>query len=184
MTNTIRKGLLAGVVILVIAGLGFAWYRTHPPTPPEQQDEALVASPAREASSFPAADEDYFRDMDQNRGRSRHALARGDSRAAIRGSSGPPATIGCGTRSATTSVGALDFLKVAVLRIRLQSYSRGQPVGVLRPRQRAVLRQADGARSERVGVCGSISARPTARPIRSRTRRSIPACRPARAARR
>ena len=47
--------------------MAFAWYRTHPPTPPEQQDEALVASPAREASSFPAADEDYFRDMDQDR---------------------------------------------------------------------------------------------------------------------
>ena len=65
MTNTTRKGLLAGVAVLVIAGLGFAWYRTNPPTPPEQRDEALVAS--REASSFPAADEDYFRDMDQNR---------------------------------------------------------------------------------------------------------------------
>ena len=30
-------------------------------------DEALSARPARQAASFPAADEDYFRDMDQTR---------------------------------------------------------------------------------------------------------------------
>jgi hypothetical protein len=30
-------------------------------------DEALSANPRREAASFPAADEDYFRDMDQDR---------------------------------------------------------------------------------------------------------------------
>ncbi len=54
--------LLAGICVAV-----FAWIRfqgTDGPAPGSVRDEALVAN--REASTFPAADEDYFRDMDQN----------------------------------------------------------------------------------------------------------------------
>jgi hypothetical protein len=42
----------------------FSWIRYHVPTPGNVLDEALVAN--RRAASFPAADEDYFRDMDRN----------------------------------------------------------------------------------------------------------------------
>jgi hypothetical protein len=52
---------------IIVVGVAVAWRRTHRLPPPEQRDEALMASPAREASSFPAADEDYFHDMDQTR---------------------------------------------------------------------------------------------------------------------
>ena len=54
----------AALLALVIAA-GVLWYvygRSG-----HILDEALAASPARDAASFQAADEDYFHDMDQDR---------------------------------------------------------------------------------------------------------------------
>ncbi len=182
MTNTLRKGLLAGVVILVLAGLAFAWYRTNPRTPPEQQDEALVASPAREASSFPAADEDYFREMDQNRdGPVTLSLDE------IRGRNTWVVWSAGNDRLwdtlSVTSGGALDFLKV-VSSHPSQSYSRANRWDYFGLVNEPCFTKPTGSQLRRVGVCGSISARRTVRPIHSRTRRSIPASRRARGARR
>ena len=57
---------LAAALILVLAvAAGVLWYvygRSG-----HILDEALRASPSRDAASFPAADEDYFHDMDQDR---------------------------------------------------------------------------------------------------------------------
>ena len=179
MTNTLRKGLLAGVVILVIAGLGFAWYRTNPRTPPEQQDEALVAS--REASSFPAADEDYFRDMDQNRDgpvtlSPDEIKGRNTWIVWTAGNDRMWDTLG------VTSVGALDFLKV------LSSHPSQTTAGCDPARPRAVRTAGStsawstsrastrptGPDPNRVGALARPAPGRTARPIRSRTRRSIP----------
>jgi hypothetical protein len=122
VTNTIRKSLLAGVVVLIIAGLAFAWYRNNPRTPPEQQDEALLASPAREASSFPAADEDYFRDMDQNHG-GPVALSPDEIRGRNTWVVWSAGNDRLWDTLSVTSGGALDFLKV-VSSHPSQNYSR------------------------------------------------------------
>jgi hypothetical protein len=60
--NSLRRfGLIVCIVVCgVIAFLVFAWLRK--PVPGQVKDEALLAG--RDASSFPAADEDYFHDMD------------------------------------------------------------------------------------------------------------------------
>jgi hypothetical protein len=60
--NSLRRfGLIVCIVVCgVIAFLVFA--RLHKPIPGQVKDEALLAG--RDASSFPAADEDYFHDMD------------------------------------------------------------------------------------------------------------------------
>ena len=64
MTPSSRKFLLAVVLIAVVAGL--VWY-FFPVGSGLILDEALKANPRREAESFAAADEDYFRDMDRDR---------------------------------------------------------------------------------------------------------------------
>ena len=48
-------------------------------------------------------------------------------------------------------------------------------MGISRAGQRALFRQGDRPRSEAATACGSISGRPTVRPTRSKTSRSIPA---------
>ena len=61
--STVR--LIAAVIILLlgaVAVVAVSWVRYHEPTPGHVLDEALAAG--RPAESFPAADEDYFRDMD------------------------------------------------------------------------------------------------------------------------
>ena len=57
------KWILIVLLVLVAVGVGiyFFWYRT----PSGVKDEAQLAG--RDASSFPAADEDYFRDMDRTK---------------------------------------------------------------------------------------------------------------------
>src|SRR4249920_1186006 len=64
MTPSSRKFLLAVVLIAVVAGL--VWY-FFPVGSGLILDEALKANPRREAESFVAADEDYFKDMDRDR---------------------------------------------------------------------------------------------------------------------
>jgi hypothetical protein len=62
------KALLTVVLLVLLAGAaGLAWYAYHRPRSGFILDEALSANPPRQAESFPAADEDYFRDMDQDR---------------------------------------------------------------------------------------------------------------------
>ena len=65
---SIRKLVLVALVLVAIAGIGgFLWIRSHTPRSEHILDEALSASPARDAASFRAADEDYFHDMDQDK---------------------------------------------------------------------------------------------------------------------
>jgi hypothetical protein len=64
MTPSSRNFLLAVVLIAVVAGL--VWY-FFPVGSGLILDEALKANPRRDASSFTAADEDYFHDMDRDR---------------------------------------------------------------------------------------------------------------------
>jgi hypothetical protein len=68
MTTLSARGRAVGITFLVVlAAVGlilFVWARNHTPQPGPGRvlDEALVAG--RDASTFPAADEDYFHDMD------------------------------------------------------------------------------------------------------------------------
>jgi hypothetical protein len=64
MTPSSRNFLLAVVLIAVVAGL--VWY-FFPVGSGLILDEALKANPRRDASSFTAADEDYFHDMDRDK---------------------------------------------------------------------------------------------------------------------
>ena len=131
------------------------------------------------AASFPAADEDYFRDMDQT-GTVRRADARGGARAATPGSSGRAGNDRMWDVLGETSVGALDFLKIAVV----------APVAALQPGLRPdrladgrcenrweylglvnepCFDKADRARSGPLGPVARPAVAPAARPIRSRT---------------
>ena len=66
MTKRKRKYLVLIIIVLLALG-GFMIYQWWPrgPQPGAVLDEARQAN--RQANSFPAADEDYFHDMDQNR---------------------------------------------------------------------------------------------------------------------
>jgi hypothetical protein len=56
------------VAALVLGGvIAYLWWFRPDPGIGNVLDEALQATPPRPAASFPAADEDYFRDMDQTR---------------------------------------------------------------------------------------------------------------------
>ena len=110
--SSFRTLVLFGVVAAILVGVIVArrWFGPSPDSG-RVLDEALTASPARQAASFPAADEDYFRDMDQTR-------------------DGPPALTPDEVQGRNTwivwsagndrmwdvlgetSVGALDFMKV------------------------------------------------------------------------
>src|ERR1700704_883682 len=66
MTTLNARGRAVGIIFLLVlaacaAGL-LIWARNHIPRPGRVLDEALLAG--RDASTFPAADEDYFHDMD------------------------------------------------------------------------------------------------------------------------
>jgi hypothetical protein len=63
MTRTVRSAIAVVVLLLALAAIvAVAWLRYHQPSPGHVLDEALAAG--RTAESFPAADEDYFHDMD------------------------------------------------------------------------------------------------------------------------
>ena len=91
-------GLQLAVLVAAACGSG------QPGRPGHVRDEAMRAG--RTAAAFPAADEDYFHDMD---GGSRSPERR--SRGATCGSSGPAATTASGTCISGHSLGSLDFLK-------------------------------------------------------------------------
>ena len=85
-------------------------------------DEALSVNPRREATSFPAADEDYFRDMDQDRNGPVALTAdevKGRNTWLVWSAGNDRLWDGLGK----TSVGAVDFLKVLSSHPS-QSYSR------------------------------------------------------------
>ena len=50
------------ILVLIVGGIKLVDYILAKPKPGTVKDEALLAG--REAPSFPAADDDYFRDMD------------------------------------------------------------------------------------------------------------------------
>ena len=157
-------------------------------------DEARRAG--RAANSFPAADEDYFHDMDQNQN-GRVALTTEE----IKGRNGWIVWTGGNDRFwdliANRSVGALDFLKT------LSSYDPERDPTV-RPEDKERLKKAYYANrnnrwyylglvnepcsrkpavpTRNATVCGSTSAAPIVLRTRSRTRRSIRASPSARAA--
>ena len=130
------------------------------------------AARAGPPQSFPAADEDYFHDMDGGR----RADAATRSRAATPGSSGPAATTASGTRSAATQLRHARSPEDALSHPELEVQPR-QPLELPRPGQRALLREGDRPRSRALRPVARQARAPTARPIRSRTSRSIPAWR-------
>ena len=115
--------------------------------------------PAATPASFPAADEDYFHDMDG--GAAAHAARR--SRAATCGSSGPAATTASGTRSSVSSLGAFDLLKIVSSHPKLGVQPR-QPLEVPRPGQRAVLHRSRPGPTRTATGCGSTCATPNCPP--------------------
>ena len=61
--QALRRVFITLVLLLAVGVIGvFGWLRFTVPTPGHVLDEALFAD--RDASTFPAAAEDYFRDMD------------------------------------------------------------------------------------------------------------------------
>ena len=60
----LRKTIVLVLIVAVIGAVGlFLWLRFATPRPGSVRDEALQVR--REAASFVAADEDFFRDMDR-----------------------------------------------------------------------------------------------------------------------
>lgn len=110
--SAFRTVVVLGVAAaLLVAVLAYRWWFGTNPGVGRVLDEALAATPPRVATSFVAADEDYFRDMDQTK----------DGRIAL----SPDEVRGRNTWIVWTagndvmwdalgenSVGALDFLKV------------------------------------------------------------------------
>jgi hypothetical protein len=68
MAGKLRSIKLISILLLLLVGAGVGIYYIcwlNQPRPGHVKDEALLAD--RDASSFPAADEDYFRDMDRTK---------------------------------------------------------------------------------------------------------------------
>jgi hypothetical protein len=109
--TSVRTFTILLFAIVIAGAIGFAWYTLRTPRSGHILDEALSASPRREAESFPAADEDYFRDMDQDRNGPVHL-----SPEEIKGRNTWLVWTGGNDRLwdvlNVTSAGALDFLKV------------------------------------------------------------------------
>jgi hypothetical protein len=127
MSGRIVVNLLLAVAIAGTAAL--AWYVYRQPRSEHILDEALSASPSREASSFRAADEDYFHDMDRDQNGPVTLSAE-----EIRGRNTWLVWTGGNDRLwdvlGVTSAGAVDFLKV-VSSHPTQHYSRSCDPGRL-----------------------------------------------------
>ena len=113
-----RRHLLPALLIIVFAlivvgVIAYSIWWFHHPRPGHVQDEALLAG--RGADTFPAADEDYFRDMDGGIDLVAAAPAN-DKKALIKGRNTWIVWSGGNDRLWNTlinrSAGALDFLKV------------------------------------------------------------------------
>ena len=158
--------LFVGAVLLAGCSKG--------PQPGAVLDEAKLAG--RDGGVVPACRGGLL----PRHGRRRRARRRRRSRAATCGWSGA---------AATTASGPDDRLHLRCLRPaegrQLASQPRlfaRQPLGLLRPGQRALLRARRPAPTRTAAACGSTCAARTARPIPSRTRASTRAWRSARAA--
>jgi len=131
MTRSMSGRILLNLVLAaaMVGAVGVAWFAFRAPRSGHILDEALSANPRREAASFHAADEDYFRDMDQDshgrvdlspeevRGRNTWLVwSAGDDR--------------LWDVLGATSAGAVDFLKV-VSSHPSQRYSRSCEPGKL-----------------------------------------------------
>ena len=144
----------------------------------EVLDEALMSK--RAAETLPAAEEDYFRDMDGGVSLD----ARRKSRDATPGSSGPAATIASGTASSSPRFGALDFLKTISSHPELKASrdNRWEYLGLV---NEPCFDKPTGPDPKRLRALARSSAAPTARPIRSKNEQKYPGRRrSARAARR
>ncbi len=164
MTQSWRRWLrfcaLLSILTLVVA-LGSC---KQSPRPGEVQDEARLAG--RAASSFPAADEDYFHDMDQD---AHGNLALNSDE--IKGRNMWLVWTGGNDRIWDTmtvpSVGHLGSAENDFVVPGAEGQPR-QSLGLSRPGQRAVLQAAYRARSRIVTACGWTLAIPAVRLIRSR----------------
>ncbi len=132
-TTAFRLFAIAAVLVLMACG-------AHEPKPGTVRDEAMLAS--RPASSFPAADEDYFHDMDgglpltkeQIQGRNMWLVwTGGDDR--------------LWDVLSVDSLGSLDFLKTVSSHPTLP-YSRDTRWNYSRPGQRALLQEGHRSRPE------------------------------------
>ena len=154
---------VASLSLVIVAGVGCK----RSPQPGHVLDEARTAN--RTVASLPAADEDYFHDMDG-------AVALTPDE--IKGRNTWIVWTGGNDRFWDTisrkSVGTLDFLKTLSSHPGSEGQPR-QPLELSRPGQRAVLREGDRSRPEALRPVAGSAARPDCPPIRSRTNRSIPA---------
>jgi hypothetical protein len=108
------RWVLVIVLVLIAAGVAvYSWWWSSHPRPGHVKDEALLAG--RSPDSFPAADEDYFHDMDGGIDLTRNA-PKGDPKALIKGRNTWIVWTAGNDRLWDTliykSAGALDFLKV------------------------------------------------------------------------
>ena len=145
------------------------------PQPGAVLDEAKQAG--RDGASFQHAADDYFHDMDGG-----VALdAGGDHRAATCGWSGAAATTASGTRMTDYTFGAFDLLKIISSHPSL-GYTRDNRWTYLGLVNEPCFEQRDRPRPEPPRPVARCARARTARPIRSKTKASIPASRSARAA--
>jgi len=119
MSTKSRFRVLGLIIVLALAAVGlvlFNWLKPGGPKPGEVLDEARLAE--RAASSFPAADEDYFKDMDgggklspeEIKGRNTWLVwTAGNDR--------------FWDKMVNASVGALDFLKILSSHPNLKKFS-------------------------------------------------------------
>ena len=130
-------------------------------------DEARAAG--RDAASFPAADEDYFHDMDggvtltpeEIKGRNMWLVWTGGNDRFWDGMT-------------DHTFGAFDLLKIVALRTRPARLHRDPRWSYFGLVNEPCFEDADAGPTRTASASGSTCAPPTARPIRSRTRRSTP----------
>src|SRR5437660_8217467 len=120
MSAKSRFRVIGLIIVLALVAVGlvlFNWLKPGGPRPGEVLDEARVAG--RAASSFPAADEDYFKDMDgggklspeEIKGRNSWLVwTAGNDR--------------FWDKMVNASAGALDFLKILSSHPKLTKFSR------------------------------------------------------------
>lgn len=111
--HLLRTFVIFVCLLIAVAVIGFSIWWLHQPRPGHVKDEALLAG--RTAASFPAADEDYFHDMDGGIDLTA-AAPPSDKKALVKGRNTWLVWSGGNDHLWNTliyrSAGALDFLKV------------------------------------------------------------------------
>ncbi len=162
-------------VLMLIALAGLEGCGGRAPRPGTVLDEAMRAK--RTAATFPAADEDYFHDMDGGVQFTKEE---------IQGRNMWMVWTGGNDRLwdvlSRESFGSLDFLKTLSSHPDAAVFPR-HTVELSRARERTVLHEGDRSGSEPLRACGSTCGIRSASPIRSRTTTNTRACRSARAER-